>query len=446
MGASDRRREASPRLFVAISIAAAVLGLVSIWTAATPFSRAPAVDTDALYEVDPLRLIAGYNLTTHYTLDEDLWDVWICEVAEGNLDISPEKVASLLESEIVPYFDWLSGGRYRPVFRMGGTVKTTSFDNRGSCYLPVWEASGSAVPEDRAEGAMLIVNKPSYGSIGSLGAISHVSRIEVELRAFTFPDNTRFLYLDGRAVAEPGSLPSPPVEGATLPKLSTVAHELGHAIGFPHSYRFVRYDNPMDIMGDNDPVSGLRIGTIAINRYAVGWMDPAEVAIHSGGETSRYTLSPLGDKGIQMLVLKSDQSGFMTLGARVRKGYDSGLLKEGVESYLIEQQPPSCFHYPGYKACVGTARPTQALIADLTPSIDGEDPLAHVMGIGDGYTWGDLTVTVLERIGDDFVVEVRDVRPTADPAVTTPPSGEKPAKVDGNQFTDDIREYPQEAH
>ncbi len=161
-------------------------------------------------------------------------------------------------------------------------------------------------------------------------------------------------------------------------------------------------------MGDNDAVSGLQIGTIAINRYAAGWMDPTEVAIYRGGGSSRYTLSPLGDNRTQMLVLRSDHGGFVTLGARVRKGFDSGLPKEGVESYFIEQQPPNCFHYPGYEACVGTARPTRAIIADLTSPIDANDPVGHVMGIGDGYTWGDMTVTVIERIGDDFVVEIND--------------------------------------
>ena len=374
----------------------------------------PAVALNALYGEDPLRLIAGYDLTTYYTLDEDLWDVWICEVAEGNLDLAPEEVVGLLESEITPYFDWLSGGRYRPVFRVGGTMEAASFDNRGDCIRSVWKASAKIPPEARAEGAILIVNNVSYASFGSLGPISYISPVEATLRATTFPRNSRFVYLDGRSVVEPGSLSSHPAAGFTQPSLFTVAHELGHAVGFPHSYRFTRYDNPMEVMGDNDAVSGLQIGTIAINRYAAGWMDPEEVAIYTGGGIARYTLSPLGDNGTQMLVLRSDENIFVTLGARVRKGYDSGLPKEGVESYVIEQHPPICFHYPGYEACLGTSRPTRAIITDSTSPIDESDPVTHVMGIGDGYTWGDVTVTVIERIGDDFMVEVNDSWPTDD--------------------------------
>ena len=97
----------------------------------------PAVALNALYGEDPLRLIAGYDLTTYYTLDEDLWDVWICEVAEGNLDLAPEEVVGLLESEITPYFDWLSGaaiaqfsgwaGQWKPLLSTIGATASARY-------------------------------------------------------------------------------------------------------------------------------------------------------------------------------------------------------------------------------------------------------------------------------------------------------------------------------
>jgi len=372
----------------------------------------PAVALDALYEADPLGLIAGYNLTTHYTLDNDLWDVWICQVPDGNLDLVPEEVVNVLRAEITPYFQWLSGGRYSPVFRVGGTIETTALNYRSECFRSVWLDSREKALEDRAEGAVFLTNKRSYASFGSLGPITYISPVEAALRGTVFSENSRFVYFDGRSVVETSGLPPLPANGLPDPNMFTVAHELGHAIGFPHSYRFTRYDNPMELMGESDSASGLQIGTVAVNRYAAGWMDPAQVAIYSGGGTARYTLSPLGDGRTQMLVLKSDHGSFITLGARVKKGYDAGLPKEGVESYLIEQQPPICFNYPGYDACLGTARPTRAVIGNSTRPIDTDDPVAHVMGVGEGYTWKELTVTVLERIGDDFVVEVHDKRTT----------------------------------
>jgi hypothetical protein len=263
---------------------------------------------------------------------------------------------------------------------------------------------------------VFITNKRSYASFGSLGPISYISPVEAALRGTVFSENSRFVFLDGRSVVKTGAPSIPPAGGVTAPNMFTVAHELGHAIGFPHSYRFTRYDNPMELMGENDSPAGLQIGTIAINRYSAGWMDPEEVATYSGGGAARFTLSPPGAHRTQMLVLKSDYGSFLTLGARVRKGHDAGLPKEGVESYLIEQQPPICFNYPGYDACLGTARPTRALITNPTRPTDNDDPTEHVMGVGEGYTWRGLTVTVIERIGDDFVVEVNDRRPTGNPS------------------------------
>ena len=98
-----------------------------------------------------------------------------------------------------------------------------SFDNPGNCIHPVWKASNGKSPEDRAEATILIINKVSYASFGSLGTISYISPAEAALSATTFSDNTRFLYLDGRSVAEHGSLSSYLVAGFTPPKLSTVA-------------------------------------------------------------------------------------------------------------------------------------------------------------------------------------------------------------------------------
>ena len=42
------------------------------------------------------------------------------------------------------------------------------------------------------------------------------------------------------------------------------------------------YDNPMDMMS-GDLGLGLTTGTIAVNRYAAGWIEPDEVAVHQSG-------------------------------------------------------------------------------------------------------------------------------------------------------------------
>ena len=361
-----------------------------------------------VYSDDPLGLVAAYNATTHYSLDEDVWDVWICEVPEGTIDISVDETVELLEAEVAPYFVQLSGGRYRPTFRVGGVIEAEAFDNWGGCNQPVFEAAERLGWSKRPEGAIIIVNKPVWASYGSIGGVGYPSPFEVSLGDTTYPANTRELYIGGQAVVDSSNLPPNTFFDSDPPILSIVAHEMGHAIGFPHSYRFAEYDDPMDVMSQHRGVSDLQLGTITFNRYAAGWIDPADVLIYSGG-TELYTLVAPGAEGEQMLVIRGDDSGFITLGVRVKQGADSGILKEGVESYYIDQQPKSCYSYPRYRACFGTERPTQAITDPNQPfTIDTSDTTSHIMEAGDGYTWDRISVRVVERVGNEFVVEVSD--------------------------------------
>ncbi len=137
-------------------------------------------------------------------------------------------------------------------------------------------------------------------------------------------------------------------------------------------------------MSDTEAAPGLQIGTIAINRYAAGWIDRDEVEIYPGEGRSRYVLAPPGDAGTQMLVLSGD-GGFMTLGARVKKGYDAGLPKEGVESYFIGTVIPVVLN--GH-VLAWTVRLKQWQSIRRFRSIT--TIVGHVMEAGDGYMYGGL--------------------------------------------------------
>ena len=363
------------------------------------FMAPAAANTDD----DPLGLLVGYDVSSYYSLGEDHWEVWICESPEGDLDLSASEIAGVLESELVPYFDWLSGGRYRPIFRAGtpGKVEAPGFE---PCFDSI---AGMSRPG--TEGVIALVNQEQILPQGDPGPWAWTVKDDqgrIEPVGTSYPDNGRNVVGGGDlVVAAPGQ-----VEESTPPLISILARELGHALQFPYSYHFDPggYENPMDVMSNPDATPGLQVGTIALNRYAAGWIDHEDVEIYRGIGKRRYTLSPLGTAGTQMLVLKSSDDGFMTLGARVRKGYDSGLPKEGVESYFIDAEAMNCgglaLNYP----CFGILRPTQAVTTNLTVPLDYSNVTGHAMDVDDGYNYGDISVKVVERRGDSFIVEVAD--------------------------------------
>ena len=103
--------------------------------------------------------------------------------------------------------------------------------------------------------------------------------------------------------------------------MEALAHEIGHAwMMWPHSYAEVPWDeeedklsnpysNLLDFMSSLAPLGAYgwyqdMPSTLAVNRYAAGWIDPKEVALHLS-DTGTYTLQPPRKRGNQFLVISS---------------------------------------------------------------------------------------------------------------------------------------------
>ena len=103
--------------------------------------------------------------------------------------------------------------------------------------------------------------------------------------------------------------------------MENLVHEIGHGwMMWPHSYAEVRWDededrlpnpysNYLDFMSSIAPLPVLgwhqdMPSTLAVNRYAAGWIDPEEVALHLG-DAGTYTLQPPRERGHQFLVISS---------------------------------------------------------------------------------------------------------------------------------------------
>ena len=398
----------SPALSVRCLIVAIVAVLSVVWVAPAPTL---AQSDYPQFKPDPLGLIAGYHITSYYTTKTDTVEVWICTIgtehALANLSVG-QLTENLRRSGLAEHLESMSGGRYEVDFVSGGTVAST---------YGVHGCQG-----DKSHGGTsAILAIPDYE--GGFGWSPRSPSFSTE-----YPWNRRS--------AAPGFY-----EGLQRINIAGAAAVFGWTLAWPQSYTGVlppetgttRIDNPMDMMSGGNRGT-LHVGTIAANRYAAGWIDPSDVHIYGGGSDS-VTLSVDWETGTQMIVLPTGTQGnFLSLGARVAKRHDRGIPKEGVEAYIIEQIRDSC-RVEIFGPCWGKTRRTIPYPHDTEIGFDSlgwetpKNPVKHVLGVDQHLTWNDVTVTVTERIGDQWVVDIRE--------------GTEPAPLDSlsydgqDRFTDD---------
>ena len=365
-------------------------------------AAAPAWGQTDPYGSDPLGLISFKDQTDTYSRGTDSWEVWVCDVPDGSVAITAAQATDVLNASLRSYYNALSANLYTPSFSVAGIVKAAEpsqwpdnpFHLQNECERLVAEQAG--LDAVNSEGALIVIDTSYSGGYATGGYVCRV----VEECPSTYPANARIVVVGAEAL----------VGFASSPALRTAAHEIGHALFWPHSYSGLlafengvvyEYDNPMDLMsgGDSD---ALDIGTIAINRYAAGWFGPESVMFHRGGDFV-YTLG--ARTGLQMLVLPTDQPGiFETLSVRVTSSYDFGLPSEGVEVYAIDQTSCSASLV---RECFGLERRTSPV-----PQVASFSSSEHVHGVGEFFNVRGMSITILEKVGDSFRVQVKG------PAVT----------------------------
>lgn len=364
--------------------------LPALWLAGPQVTVATEAGQDAgrstaAAPIKPKVMVVAASAMRLHSRGTDRWDVWVCrvppntladdfsDVSPRRLPISPRRAVRRLRRVIAPWFRAMAEGRYRPVFR-----------------------PRKAIILNRKQGARPCGERARRGSRGRDGALV-VTNLVASGPTWAGPDNcaeepTR--RRPGRICAGyphtlPGSGRMGWIPASTLikafpsgPHYSTAAHELGHALAWPHSFTGrlfipvegheetrvgIEYDDPFDLMGYErlwgtgswwSPKKGdYRLkGTQAFNRLAAGWIRRRQVAVHR--EPARtYRLRPIGHAGTRVVVVPAgDRRAFLTLEARVRRGYDRTLPFAGVNVHAVDQRGRACTFADRFRSCWGDWR------------------------------------------------------------------------------------------
>ena len=243
---------------------------------------------------DPHGLLRIDEITERLSFcGEETWQVFVCSTRESDRTDRVAYVDDVL-GEAAEWFEWASAGQYDIDFSAGDDTRAVSGSTAEpqECFEEVlqnqWSGSRS--------GAVVLVDEAAldpfqnYVGLGTCGYVSSAA-------GGVFGESGRMVAIAVHARGDQSAI---------------AVHELGHAQCWPHSYSGdtgSEYDNPADVMSfsQNWPV-----GTIAVNRYASGWIHPGAVRVHrESAET--YTLSSCCSGGVQLLALLPEDASAHTV-------------------------------------------------------------------------------------------------------------------------------------
>lgn len=262
---------------------------------------------------DPFNLVFGIEWAHPHSLGPDLVEVWVCgnDIGFDEWTVpSPTTYANRMNSEIAPWFEFHSRGRYDPRFVPG---KVTS-----ACVDQYTIPNVSALSSSTNLIATIWPWNYCCSGGGRGGPGNGQASANASGRAF----------IVGNGGDEAQSL-----EG------DDTVHELGHTLYWDHTLSTDNdwYGTVHDVMSGNEG-SEEPYGTAVINYYAAGWIDKDEVVVVPPGGTT-VTLLPTGaaTTGKRMAVIPDGLGKAWVLGARVSGPYDPiPTAWQGVEVYHVE--------------------------------------------------------------------------------------------------------------
>jgi hypothetical protein len=365
-----------------------------------------------------------------HSLGTDRFDVWLCVVPKhtsapewedlpGRIDTDAEQVTRRIAGFAPDYYSWLSEGKYELELRARGELTLRPKEGYREC-------KAEAIARSAGHDGVIVVSNVR-GDTHAFGSADECQE-DTSVRS---PCTGKPSRLPGsKRAVELGAMTLFP-NGQERPHNSTVVHELGHALTWPHSFtgRYfveiaptlfagVEYDDPVDVMGYEFQWGSTTVldlsagkyplkGTQVFNRYSAGWLDPDQAVVHSGDSTKEYTINAVGSPGLQLVALPGSRPAeFMTIESRLQRGYDRSLPYSGVSIHVVAQQAEICSGFGDAPAgCWGEDRRS-------TPAPTDPNSLTSFLKPGESRNFGAVKVTVLERTKDGFKVLVSQGKAT----------------------------------
>ena len=368
------------------------------------------VDVTGWFPQDTYGLVSDAVEARRFSLGPDQIAVVGCTPPATPFTADEENAVNAQLAHVSAYYTAESEGRYTPQYTWVGAVAPGPGTGESDCQAPATNSGlGNGFDAElvvRRNNSRAMPNAIAYGLAGPGFPCADPACLPS-----AYPDNGRDGVVTLNTLLETGA----PASGTSPPFWMIATHEFGHTLDWPHSYTGTglgcwgsQYDNPLDVM--SRPPSGAPPScaapaafptspqrTIAINRYAAGWLDPSLVRVHhQSGST--YDVGAQGSGAPELLIVPSpDGAAFTTVEVRIGggSGPDATLQASGVVVHRVDQRPdPNCFAVfrLGLDRCSGLDRRVQPLGA--TP-----DAYAHVFGAGAVVDLGGVTLSVQTLAG-----------------------------------------------
>lgn len=302
----------------------------------------------------------------------------------GTTTVVPATVAAWANATITSWFRSASKGRYTPTFVAAGEVTLDERVNSRGC---VYQAATQL--DDSFTSIMAVVDIPS--GVTSWGTPGDYTTTSTDVKS---PYVWTLLAMGSPLRLAPRGI----VLGAynSSGSGSVAVHELGHALGWPHSFvgPASEYDSRYDVMSAQ-PVDGCGRtcpvqNTLAINRLASGWIDANEVVTSAIG-TESFDLASPTNSGTALVVIPSrNRLRFYSVEARPSTGFDATLPKSGLVVSIVDSEgcpnAPCILLNRRQRPAVGTPFGSEAVLA-VGEKLDlGEVTITNVGTTSTGFT------------------------------------------------------------